>query len=405
MESTRRHEIRRPRLAMLALLALTVVAFLGVVAQPAAAIEEWDGHGDASCSKCHGAGFNDNACTQSGCHTGGFTSRQTAGTATRNCWTCHAPGQSMTSVQTDPGCGTGAAGAACHNTATGHLGSNLRGCTTCHGTATAINAPDGSAHHNTTAFSAPTCTDCHKTGGPAVAPHPAYTAESCETCHAGVTPTHPAAMSTPTLAVTADPLAVTTAGGTTVVSGSLMNGASAIAGATVVLQKAATGTTTFTLVGTPVTTGADGSYAFPGAAPNGNTTFRVIARGLTAGQTVVRPVKGTVDVTAPAASVKPAVTIALSKTSILVNKRITIKGKVTPVKSGTVKIAIQRKTASGSYKTLTTKTVTLTAGATASTYTLSYKATKRGAYRVRTTSPASTGYLKATSVYKTFKVK
>ena len=95
----------------------------------------------------------------------------------------------------------------------------------------------------------------------------------------------------------------------------------------------------------------------------------MIAHGITVGQTVVRPAKGTVDVTAPAASVKPAVTIALSKTSILVNRRITIKGKVTPVKSGTVKIAIQRKTASGSYKTLTTKTVTLTAGTTSSTYT------------------------------------
>ncbi len=410
MQRTRGHHIAR-RMAALAVLALALVAFLGVVAQPAAAIEAWDGHGGASCTKCHSAGRSDAACTQSGCHnnaTTPFVSRQTAGTATRNCWTCHQPGQDMSGVQTDPGCSTGAAGAACHGTATPHMGSNLKGCTTCHGTVQSISNPDGSAHHNNTAYSAPTCTDCHKTGGPAVAPHPAYTGETCSTCHVGMTSTHPAAAAliSPTLTATANPTAITVAGGTTVVSGTLMNGATAVPGATLVLQKAATGTTTFTQAGATVVSGAGGAYAFAAIAPSGNTTYRVIAHGVVVGNTTYRPAKSaTMDVTAPASSIKPVVTIALSGTSVRVTRKITIKGTLTPVKSGTVKIVVKRRTASGSFKTFTTKTVTLVAGATSSTYAWGYKTTKKGVYKTQTVSAASTGYLKAVSVWKKFTVK
>ena len=134
----------------------------------------------------------DSTCTS--CHTGGFQSRQVGATTARTCWTCHDPGQDMTNVQAT-GCGTAAAGAGCHNTASPHYGSNTVTCTTCHGVAQSDTNPGTSAHHGQTAYTAPTtCTDCHTQ---AKGLHADFVAGvACTTCHGGFDTTHPDPLAT-----------------------------------------------------------------------------------------------------------------------------------------------------------------------------------------------------------------
>lgn len=139
------HSKNGRRALLVALVGVALLALFAAVARPAAAVSNGDyNHGGATCTNCHPPyPPTDDKCTA--CHTGGFVSSPNSSTS-RTCYTCHTPGQDMSTVQTAGGCATGAAGAACHN-APGHVGSATKGCTSCHGKATAFNAPDGSRHH------------------------------------------------------------------------------------------------------------------------------------------------------------------------------------------------------------------------------------------------------------------
>jgi hypothetical protein len=136
-----------PALLLAAFAVLVVVAVLALTAGPAAAFGSYEHSSASSCGSCHKVNTDTpptNADCQT-CHTGGFEAHAKGGVAS-TCWTCHTPGQDMTSVQTAAGCGAAAAGAGCHGAA-GHIGSTPTTCTTCHTPSTGATAPGQSAHH------------------------------------------------------------------------------------------------------------------------------------------------------------------------------------------------------------------------------------------------------------------
>ena len=119
-----------------------------MTAGPAAALGSFAHGGTSGCSSCHtatpAAAANASSDLCKACHTG-FAAHAKGGVAS-TCWTCHNPGQSMTTIQTAAGCGSGAAGAACHN-GPAHRGSTATTCLTCHGNSTGYKAVGQSAHH------------------------------------------------------------------------------------------------------------------------------------------------------------------------------------------------------------------------------------------------------------------
>ena len=250
-----------------------------------------------------------------------------------------------------------------------------------------------SAHHDggTTDYTAPTCVDCHK------ATHTTYVVgTACTTCHAGVEPTHPAAaaMAAPTLAFTATP-AIVKYGATTVLAGSLKNGATPLVGTTITLQAKPSGAADFSDVTTAVT-GATGSFSFAAVSPTGATTYRVWAPGV-ATPTTVRPASTSTTVT-----VTPVLSLSLSKTSIALGRKVTAKGTITPLRvGGSVKVVIQKKGAT--WKTV--KTVTRPLDATGAAYSYIYKPLKKGTYRVQASAVATADLRAVKTVWKTFRVK
>jgi hypothetical protein len=143
------HTSRRSRSLILLLLALAVVAVFGIAASQALAYDSYS-HGTATtCTVCHTVNTatapTNAACAASACHTG----YQTLASG-KKCYTCHTPGQDMSSI---------ASGAPATCTATCHLADGTthqhnphpdRGsCTTagCHTVPTSYNNANGSPHH------------------------------------------------------------------------------------------------------------------------------------------------------------------------------------------------------------------------------------------------------------------
>lgn len=144
------HQGKRMYAAVLVTIVVGIAMLAAVAAQPAAAYTGYK-HGTAqTCAQCHTvdtATPPTNAdCTASGCHTGTTGPFVAVGGST--CWTCHTPGQDMSTFKTAAGCATGVAGAACHNTAVKHVGATLNGgCTSCHSVTTSETNPSNSSHH------------------------------------------------------------------------------------------------------------------------------------------------------------------------------------------------------------------------------------------------------------------
>lgn len=102
---------------------------------------------------------------------------------------------------------------------------------------------------------------------------------------------------------------------------------------------------------------------------------------------------------------KSSLTLSLSgpKSGVLrFHKSITAKGLLKPARAATVKLTAQRKI-NGKWRTAATRS--RTANATSGAYSLTYKPSKKGTYRVHTTVAKSTNHTSATSVWKTFRVK
>lgn len=384
---------RARRLALLSVAALVVVVGCVVAAQPALAGSEFV-HKTASCSSCHPSldpsdpnflPTSDTTCTQ--CHTTAFQSR-----GGRHCWDCHTSAADMSGVQSAAGC----AASNCHDPK--HFGSNTLSCTSCHGVVQSGVNPGTSAHHNNTAYAAPTCTTvgCH-----GAAPHEEFVeGADCTTCHAGYDTAHPvpAAVVPPTATLTATP-AIVRYGLTTILAGSLKSGTTAIAGKNVTLHQKPVGSAGFAVVAV-TSTAADGTFVFSALSPTMLTTYRIVTQGAVVSTTVVKPSLKTLDV-----QVRPVLTIALSKTKILLGAKVTIRGTLTPARpGGVVKLTIQRKVGTA-WKTQLTKNVALTAGSGSTAYSFAYKPKLKGSYRVMASVAATTELAAAKTAYKSWVVK
>lgn len=376
-------------------------------------------HDGASCGVgCHltnpPPGPGTNAECQA-CHSG-FQRR--AG-APQDCWTCHQPGASMTALQQQAGCvgvchfydagaGTYTSDATPHGTAP-HYASTLKTCTTCHGVAVSATNPDGSPHHDAVDFTAPTsasCLTCHDAASP-VDGAPAYhgdlhtgvTPTDCAHCHAGMTPDHPtaAALVNPTVSAT-----WMMSGTDVVVSGTLKAGATALPDFVGWVQwKGPLDTEWDAARSMAVTTTATGTFTATVTAPATGTVYRVIFEGAQAGGTAYAPSLGT----ATQATVKTTITIKLTglKGGVLkLGRRVTVKGVVTPVRTGKVTITFQRK-AGG--KWVKVKAVGRTINATSGAYSYTYKPGKRGSWRVNAKVPKTAEATAAKTAWKTFRVK
>ena len=179
-----------------ALMVAGVLFVVLAVASPALAYREWK-HATAvakrSCTEgCHSGAAPTNA-TCTACHVG-FTSR-----ATQKCWTCHEPGQSMSTSQAAEGCVS-----TCHlwisageepdystsyaHTTGVHLGASGydKTCVDCHDVSTGAATPGDSPHHDAFDSQSPDCTGCHD-GVLAATPsgHEVFGGD-CSVCHDGM---------------------------------------------------------------------------------------------------------------------------------------------------------------------------------------------------------------------------
>jgi hypothetical protein len=134
-----------PALILVALVALAVVAGLGMTAGPAAAYGTYS-HGTATaCNQCHTVDTatppTNAACVT--CHTG-----YAVPSSSYTCYTCHTPGQNVQPIKT--GAPTSCTDE-CHlanGTTHQHNPHPERGtCTTCHNVTTNATTPNGSPHH------------------------------------------------------------------------------------------------------------------------------------------------------------------------------------------------------------------------------------------------------------------
>ena len=401
----------RGRLLVITLMALAIVLAFAIVTQSASALSSYQlaKHSTVSmsCTSCHPGGapntVTNSMCTASGCHAGKVAMPVTY----TLCWSCHKPGQDMT-VATSAGCS-----ATCHTLtagttttygtdfthgATPHLGANVVGCLNCHTVASALH------HAGENAVAPATCTDCH--GNAAVpaapaAPHGTLVAgiTDCATCHKGMTPTHPvsAAVVTPTLTF----VAKQPVGGADVsLAGTFKRGTVALVGVVVHLQSTANGTD-FTDV-TSVTTVAGGAFTFTVVGATPGLSYRAVAEGV-AGPPVVLPAEKTAAVTAPTAEAITLKLNGLNTVTIALGKRVTARGAIAPklILTQAVKLTVQKRRANGTWAAVTTLTTTKTASA----YSKPYTPRSRGTFRMQAVLAKTVLHAKATSVWRTFKVR
>jgi hypothetical protein len=375
------------------------------IAAPAALAQSDYVHDSASCNQCHpngtGAPGTDAACQA--CHTNFLLHPGS------DCWTCHKPGVA-------PGTTQAACTGVCHmwtgpdtysqtgttpHGATPHLGSNLEPCTTCHKTSVSDTNPGQSPHHSGEAApEAPTCTNCHTTPkfDNAPAPHPPLAASPppCETCHVGVSPTHPPAsqMIKPTLTIGTAP---GTNVGDVVVSGTLMNGASGLGNVHVFLQVKLPGAADFAPLA-EVNTAADGSYTHTVSAATAGAFYRAISEG-EANTGVVMPAIASTE------RVKATLTLKLSKAIIKLHKSVTATGKLGPVSlaGSSVKVLIQKK--KGTKWVRVKPPVSKATNATTGAYSLKFKPSTRGTYRMQSSIAKTALHTAAKSPFRSFKVR
>jgi hypothetical protein len=386
---------RSPSALIVGIFTLFVACLAPAVLAPApAAAQETYLHGIATtCGMCHkgptpdlgGELPTDTACSSS-CHLG-FVSR-----GEHTCTSCHDPGQDQAAVQTPDGC----AASNCHLTDP-HYGATTEGCTaSCHTTASPA-APNGSAHHTTDERTAPTidtCDSCH------VLHEPFIPDQTCFDCHAGYDVEHPAPASITARDLSLLPTATTVAWGNAVgFAGWLLYGAAPFPGAPVTLQAKPVTAPAPAQIGTTCT-GLAGDYGFDPLIPTAITTYRTLTPGVSLEGVVVKPSLASVVV-----SVRPRLTIGLSRSSLPLGATITVKGRLTPARpGGYVKLTYQRKV-DGVWRTVLTKSRAVVSTADYSAYSHTYKPLRRGSWRVRASVAATTTLIGYKTVYKYFAVK
>lgn len=128
-----------------------------------------------------------------------------------------------------------------------------------------------------------------------------------------------------------------------------------------------------------------------------------VAAKLTAGKYTFSNVTAQHTIAVTFKKVAISVTLTGVKSGVVkLNKSVTTTGKVTPLRSGKATVTIQRKVGTKWVKAIT-KAVTI--NATSGKYSLAYKCTKKGSYRVQVSVAAAPAASAAKSTWKTFKVK
>jgi len=145
---------------------------------------------------------------------------------------------------------------------------------------------------------------------------------------------------------------------------------------------------------------AAGCHATGAAAPHVGATNTTC---LTChGTTVTSTNPGTSPHHVTGVTAKPVLTVALSPSSVKVKKSIKASGLAyTGPSASKVSVTVQKQSGA-KWTKVTSKVVTATS---AGAWSYSYKATKKGSFRVLTTTPAVTGVSAGSVTSKTFKVK
>ena len=145
---------------------------------------------------------------------------------------------------------------------------------------------------------------------------------------------------------------------------------------------------------------ATGCHKTGSAAPHVGTTASncLTCHGTTLGTT--NP--GTSPHHVAGVTAKPVLTVAVSPSSVKVKKSIKASGLAyTGPVASKVTVTVQKQSGA-KWTKVTSKVVTATS---AGAWSYSYKATKKGSFRVMTTTPAATGVTAGSVTSKTFKVK
>jgi hypothetical protein len=153
-------------------------------------------------------------------------------------------------------------------------------------------------------------------------------------------------------------------------------------------------------VKTPAGCGSAATACHGTAAPHVGTTATncLTCHGTTVGTT--NP--GTSPHHVAGVTAKPVLTAAVSPSSVKVKKSVKASGLAyTGSVASKVTVTVQKQSGA-KWTKVTSKVVTATS---AGTWSYSYKATKKGSFRVMTTTPAVTGVTAGSATSKTFKVK
>ncbi|MBN2205684.1 MAG: hypothetical protein JW767_11760, partial [Thermoleophilia bacterium] len=182
-------------------------------------------------------------------------------------------------------------------------------------------------------------------------------------------------------------------------SGWLLYGQSPFPGAAITLQAKPVTAPVAAHVDTAYT-GEAGDYAFDPFVPTSITTYRTLTPGLSLDGVVVKP-----SLAAVVVNVRPRLSMSLSRTSLLLGAKITVKGRLTPARpGGYVKLKFQRKV-DGVWRTVTTKSRAVVSSVDYSTYSYTYKPLRRGTWRVRASVAATTTLVGFATPYKYFAVR
>ena len=173
------------------------------------------------------------------------------------------------------------------------------------------------------------------------------------------------------------------------VTGTLQKGATPLAGKRLTIEERPVGETGFAPVGAPVTTDANGRYAFTGLRPQKHTDYRVAFEGEPASG--LRPSEATVRV-----DVRAAVNLSVAKSDLKLKKSRPISGSVAPAHAGDVELVVKRNGTP-----VLTETLPLNAE---SGFSYRYKPAKTGKYAVQVSFAGDEDHLANKSPVRSFKV-
>ena len=404
----------RPPLALV--MALALVATLGIAAQQASAYATYEHAGIDDCGTCHQDNHTDRRPTNQPCitcHTGYEVPKPSL-----TCWVCHLPGQDTSGARNDASCVT-----TCHlpdGTSVTHAAHPGRSaaCTTCHPLTASATDPNGGAHHTLPAPVVASFSPVSGVVGSEVALTGTGFARAAVVAFNGVLAQFVVVSDTQ---ISATVPAAATSGVVAVYNTVGGNGTSAQSFVVVVPPSPPPAPTvasifpTSGVVGSQVTVTGAGLMGASAVTFNGtpapaftvvsDTAITVIVPvGATAGPIAVTTPGGTAASAGSFTVVSAAeITLKVAPTSLLLGRSVKASGLLTPLglAGGKVTLRVQRWIG-GVWVTVKRHSVVSEA---TGTYRWTYWPPRRGAFHVRVTIAASLTHTAATTKWVKFSVK